>query len=66
MIGLAKCLGMPAVAEGIEDRASLDHLIFKGCGFGQGFYFGKAMSAEKAKALLTAFEDTSAIVDSKR
>ncbi|MDO3529538.1 EAL domain-containing protein [Ralstonia pseudosolanacearum] len=66
MIGLAKCLGMPAVAEGIEDRASLDHLIFKGCDFGQGFYFGKAMSAEKAKALLTAFEDTSAIVDSKR
>ena len=52
MLGLASALGMPAVAEGVEDRSSLDRLQRKGCDFAQGFYFGRPMSAENAAALL--------------
>jgi EAL domain-containing protein (putative c-di-GMP-specific phosphodiesterase class I) len=53
IINLAKGLGLTAVAEGIEDRSVLQHLIDRGCEFGQGYFFGKAMAAEDASKLLT-------------
>jgi diguanylate cyclase (GGDEF)-like protein len=52
ILGLARSLGMPAVAEGIEDQAALYRLADKGCQYGQGFHFGKAMSSERANAFL--------------
>nr|WP_246429591.1 EAL domain-containing protein [Prosthecomicrobium pneumaticum] len=48
IVSLAKTLGLPTVAEGIEDKAVLDHLASIGCDFGQGFYLGRAMPAEAA------------------
>ena len=57
MLGLARALGMPAVAEGVEDRSLLDCLLRKGCDFGQGFYFGHAMSAANAAAMLQVQEE---------
>lgn len=52
ILGLAESIGLPAVAEGIETREMLDSLTQKGCLFGQGFYFGRAMTAEDAAKLL--------------
>lgn len=52
ILGLATSLGMPTVAEGIEDQVSLERLTDKGCRYGQGFHFGRAMSAEHVRALL--------------
>ncbi len=56
ILSLAKSLGLPSVAEGIENPDVLQHLADMGCEFGQGYYFGKAMTAEQAKILLD--EDT--------
>jgi EAL domain-containing protein (putative c-di-GMP-specific phosphodiesterase class I) len=52
ILGLARSLGLPTVAEGIETPVVLRHLADKGCEYGQGYYFGKAMTAEKAKGML--------------
>jgi EAL domain-containing protein (putative c-di-GMP-specific phosphodiesterase class I) len=52
ILGLAKNLHLSAVAEGIEDPAVLLRLAAKGCEFGQGYYFGKAMMAKHATALV--------------
>jgi EAL domain-containing protein (putative c-di-GMP-specific phosphodiesterase class I) len=43
---------LPTVAEGIEDAAILLRLAAKGCEFGQGYYFGKAMTADDTKDAL--------------
>lgn len=53
IINLAKGLGLTAVAEGVEDPSVLQHLIDRGCEFGQGYFFGKAMAAEDASKLLS-------------
>jgi len=52
ILSLARSLGLPTVAEGIETPIVLRHLTDKGCEYGQGYYFGKAMTAEKAKGML--------------
>ena len=44
-ITLTKLLGLSVVAEGIEDRATADLLRSMGCEEGQGYYFGRPMSA---------------------
>jgi predicted signal transduction protein with EAL and GGDEF domain len=53
ILGLTKNLNLPTVAEGIEDLPVLLRLAAKGCDFGQGYYFGKAMSADSARDMLT-------------
>ncbi|HVW48891.1 MAG TPA: EAL domain-containing protein [Trinickia sp.] len=52
ILGLAKSLGMRVVAEGIEDPAACEKLKQKGCEYGQGYYFGKAIAAVDAGAQL--------------
>ncbi len=49
-ITLTRLLGLSVIAEGIEDRATADLLRSMGCEEGQGYYFGRPMSA-------TEFED---------
>jgi len=44
-IGLSRQLGLSVIAEGIENRASADLLISMGCEEGQGYFFGRPMSA---------------------
>jgi predicted signal transduction protein with EAL and GGDEF domain len=52
ILGLTKNLNLPTVAEGIEDAATLLRLAAKGCEFGQGYYFGKAMNAASVRDIL--------------
>lgn len=48
VLSLAKSLGMAVVAEGIENAGVCEKLAKKGCDFGQGYYFGKAIPAQDA------------------
>lgn len=52
VIDLAKSLGLPVIAEGIERRQALQEIVARGAELGQGFYFGKAMPADEADALV--------------
>ena len=52
VLGLARSLGMQVVAEGIEDRAAMAHLVTRGCDYGQGYYFSKAVGADAARLML--------------
>lgn len=54
ILSLAKSLGLPTVAEGIESESVLHRLTDMGCEFGQGYYFGRAMTASEATELLNA------------
>lgn len=56
VLSLAKSLGMPAIAEGIEDSQTMGSLLDRGCQFGQGYYFSKAVSAADAKLVLNREE----------
>jgi predicted signal transduction protein with EAL and GGDEF domain len=51
VIDLAKSLGLPVIAEGIEHRHAMEEIIERGGEFGQGFYFGKAVPAVEAAIL---------------
>jgi diguanylate cyclase (GGDEF)-like protein len=57
ILGLTKNLNLPTVAEGIENVAALLRLAAKGCQFGQGYYFGKAMTAEGVREFLHRGDD---------
>lgn len=46
IIGLAKSLGIKVVAEGIETKKQNDILIELGCDVGQGYYYGRPVSAD--------------------
>jgi EAL domain-containing protein (putative c-di-GMP-specific phosphodiesterase class I) len=45
MIGMGRNLHMRVVAEGVETRGQLEILQQHGCPQGQGFYFGRPVSA---------------------
>jgi len=62
ILGLTGSLQLPVVAEGIEDAATLRMLTAKGCELGQGYYFGKAMPAAEASALLAQGMEVEAAV----
>jgi diguanylate cyclase (GGDEF)-like protein/PAS domain S-box-containing protein len=51
ILELAKSLGLPTIAEGIEDAQASKQIMQSGGEYGQGFYFGKAMPAEEADKL---------------
>jgi diguanylate cyclase (GGDEF)-like protein len=50
---LANAIEIPVTVEGIEDAATHAAVIGFGCAVGQGWYFGKPMTAEQAFELLT-------------
>jgi len=50
MVQLADSVGMQPLAEGIETEAQWNFLIEQGCGFGQGFFFGRPVAAEEITA----------------
>ena len=52
ILGLARSLSLPTTAEGIEDSETVTQMLALGCDIGQGYYFGKAMPAEDAKAFI--------------
>jgi diguanylate cyclase (GGDEF)-like protein/PAS domain S-box-containing protein len=51
-IGLARELGMAVIAEGIESERQAEQLVKWGCSDGQGFHFGKPMTAQELEPLL--------------
>jgi diguanylate cyclase (GGDEF)-like protein len=53
---LAEALRVPVTVEGIEDAATHAAVAGFGCAVGQGWYFGKPMSADHATALLRSRE----------
>jgi diguanylate cyclase (GGDEF)-like protein len=54
IISLSRVLGLTTTAEGVEDAAQWAQLASWGCNLGQGYLFGKGMSADHAGELLTA------------
>jgi EAL domain-containing protein (putative c-di-GMP-specific phosphodiesterase class I) len=53
IVGLARNLKMEVVAEGVETADQVAKLRALGCEYGQGYYFSKALNAEKAVRLLS-------------
>jgi EAL domain-containing protein (putative c-di-GMP-specific phosphodiesterase class I) len=51
VIDLAKSLGLPVIAEGIEHQRAMREIILRGGEYGQGYYFGKAMPAAEADVI---------------
>jgi diguanylate cyclase (GGDEF)-like protein len=51
---LANALSVPVCVEGIESEAAFQTVLRLGCAMGQGWYFGKPMSADQARELLAA------------
>jgi EAL domain-containing protein (putative c-di-GMP-specific phosphodiesterase class I) len=54
LIDIAKKLGMPIVAEGVETVAQAERLMALGCALGQGFLFYRAASFEETTSRLFA------------
>ena len=54
IVGLAKVMGIPVLAEGIETREQADILRSMGCQFGQGFLFSRPVSATELPEVQTA------------
>ena len=49
---LANAIDVPVTVEGIEDEATHAAVLGFGCAVGQGWFFGKPMTARRAKELL--------------
>ena len=49
---LANALNMQVVAEGIETEQQKDLLLKMGCEYGQGYWFGRPVTAEVATQML--------------
>ena len=54
IIGLGESLGLPVVAEGIEEQLDVDFLTRLGCDMGQGWLLGRPLPAEQLAPLLPA------------
>ena len=52
VLGLARNLGMPVVAEGIETPHIMKLLADSGCAYGQGFLFSQAVPTKDASDML--------------
>jgi EAL domain-containing protein (putative c-di-GMP-specific phosphodiesterase class I)/CHASE2 domain-containing sensor protein/GGDEF domain-containing protein len=53
-INLAHELGLEVVAEGVEDRATLDKLRQLGCDYVQGYFIGKAVGPDELALLASS------------
>lgn len=53
IIALAHSMDLELVAEGVETQAQFEYLSSKKCHTFQGYYFGKAVTAEQMSKLLT-------------
>jgi diguanylate cyclase (GGDEF)-like protein len=55
-VDLGHALGLKVIAEGVEDRATLERLAGLGCDRAQGHYFSKPVSAEEFISWIPGFE----------
>ncbi|MCV7135563.1 EAL domain-containing protein [Mycobacterium hodleri] len=54
VLHLAKGFGLACVAEGVEDRATAELLKSHGCGYAQGHYFSRPVSAQAIRHCMPA------------
>ena len=54
VVGLGQSLGLITVAEGIETQEQAEMMLWLGCDFGQGYFFGRPMPAEALPACVSA------------
>jgi EAL domain-containing protein (putative c-di-GMP-specific phosphodiesterase class I) len=52
VVDIAKFLGVPVVAEGVEDEVQLNTLKEMGCDLIQGYYFSKPVPPEEFEAFI--------------
>lgn len=52
IVGMARCLNLSVVAEGVETECQRRFLVDAGCDEGQGFLFAKPMTAEDVRLCL--------------
>jgi EAL domain-containing protein (putative c-di-GMP-specific phosphodiesterase class I) len=64
IIQVANSLKLALIAEGIEDQATLNHLIELGCTQGQGYYWSPALPADEFKAFVIAHRRKLALTQS--
>jgi len=57
ILALTQSLGLPTIAEGLEDADLVRTLRERGCEFGQGYYFGKPMPAAALQDFLAGRGD---------
>ena len=55
ILRLADEIGIPVVAEGIEEPAEADALAEMGCAYGQGYHFGRPVPLAETLALIKAW-----------
>jgi PAS domain S-box-containing protein len=47
VVGLGQSLGLTTVAEGIETQEQAEMMLWLGCDFGQGYFYGRPIPAEE-------------------
>ena len=52
VLALSKRLGVPTLAEGVENKEAMVSLIDSGCEFGQGYLFGQAVSISETLEII--------------
>ncbi len=52
ILAMAHSLGIGVVAEGVENEAQIQFLEAHGCGFGQGWWFGRPVAAAEIETLI--------------
>ncbi len=66
ILHIARRMGVPVVAEGVETPAQADMLLARGCTLGQGYLYAKAMPASEMAVLLrTHGQKTDKVVGEK-
>jgi Amt family ammonium transporter len=66
IIGLGSAIGMPTLAEGIEEPGQIALVRELGCRFGQGYLFARPASATDVVALLRGSADDAAVLRRRR
>lgn len=63
IIAMSRQLNLLTVAEGIETAAQVQRLRDMGCRYGQGFYFSRAIAADKCQVLLEQLAEAQRITE---
>ncbi len=63
VFGIARSLGLPTIAEGVETEEQLNALKTMGCDIVQGYYFSKPLPAESFEAFVRGLDSQPGIPD---
>jgi diguanylate cyclase (GGDEF)-like protein len=66
ILAMARSLGLNVVAEGVESQDQLAVLARHGCQMAQGYYFSRAMSADRCGAMLRELANRPSLTDALR